>query len=296
MRQSRYKYFAISDRDKKWGLYVLNCGESIVAAHDEYPPKTHPAHHYFQWDRGRILQEYQVFYLVRGEGLFESNETGLQPVKAGDMVILFPHIWHRYKPARSDWHSYWMGFDGEYARRLHHNNFFTPDNAILSMGRQDDIVRSFVDMQRIGHAEHAGYQQLMAGLAGKILADASVSQHRKQFQQSGQEKIIQRAQTLLVESIHHPTAMENIASQLGLGYSYFRRLFKQYTGLAPNQYLIQLRIERAKSLLSDPERPVKEIAAQTGFDSVYYFSRLFKEKTGLPPAQYRRMSLGHSSH
>ena len=55
------------------------------------------------------------------------------------------------------------------------------------------------------------------------------------------------------------------------------------------------RIEKAKELLRDLNRPTKQIAYQTGFESVFYFSRLFKEKTGLTPTQYRRRALGQET-
>lgn len=72
-----------------------------------------------------------------------------------------------------------------------------------------------------------------------------------------------------------------------MSYATFRRVFRQHTGLPPNQYLLNLRIHKAKALLGNSRMPVKEIAEATGFDSIYYFSRLFKQKTGMAPIQWR---------
>jgi AraC-like DNA-binding protein len=294
MRQSSYKYFAQSERDKSWGVYALNCGETIVAAFDEFPQKDHPSHHYFHWQRGRILQEYQMFYILEGEGIFESLATGERPLRPGDIVLLFPGVWHRYKPLpHSNWHTYWVGFHGSFIQHLVREFFFTHEKAIIHLGYLEHIVQDFLEIQRLGGEEYAGYQQAMAGHIMKILATITVSQHRGQFQNNNQEEIVQRARVLLTEHITSAVCMEKIAQELNLGYSYFRRLFKQYTGLAPGQYLIQLRIEKAKNLLADPNRPIKQIAFDLGFESVFYFSRLFKEKIGMSPAQFRRFSSGH---
>ena len=63
--------------------------------------------------------------------------------------------------------------------------------------------------------------------------------------------------------------------------------FRRYTGLTPYQYFLQLRIHRAKELLSDPDVQVKEVAARLRFDNQYYFARLFKKKTGVTPSAWR---------
>jgi AraC-like DNA-binding protein len=82
--------------------------------------------------------------------------------------------------------------------------------------------------------------------------------------------------------------MEKVAEELNVSYAWFRKAFKNYTGIAPHQYLLQLRIEKARVLLSDPSLSIKEIAARLNFESAFYFSRLFKEKMGVGPEQYRK--------
>jgi len=81
--------------------------------------------------------------------------------------------------------------------------------------------------------------------------------------------------------------MEKLAKELGVSYAWFRKAFKAYTGIAPNQYLIQLKIEKAKMLLSSHSKSIKEIAFSLNFKSAFYFSKLFKEKVGMPPVLYR---------
>lgn len=66
------------------------------------------------------------------------------------------------------------------------------------------------------------------------------------------------------------------------------RLFKKEIGISPIDYKNALRINKAKSLLCDPECSVNEIAAMLGFENVCYFSRIFKKKTGSSPLEYRK--------
>ncbi len=71
---------------------------------------------------------------------------------------------------------------------------------------------------------------------------------------------------------------------------YVRRIFKQKTGLTPKSYLNNLRIERAKELLSDKNAKynVKQTATACGFNDQYYFSRMFKRSTGISPDRFKR--------
>jgi transcriptional regulator GlxA family with amidase domain len=66
------------------------------------------------------------------------------------------------------------------------------------------------------------------------------------------------------------------------------QLFKQNTGLTPNDYLQRLRIAKARELLTTTSQSVTEIAFAAGFASSQYFSRVFRKYTGQMPSEYRR--------
>lgn len=78
--------------------------------------------------------------------------------------------------------------------------------------------------------------------------------------------------------------------ELNLDYPSCRRLFKDYTGLSPYQYFLQLKIHRARHLLQEGNLSVKEVSYEPGFDNQYYFSRIFKEMTGRSPSEWQRRS------
>jgi len=78
------------------------------------------------------------------------------------------------------------------------------------------------------------------------------------------------------------------ADRAVMGRPSFRRLFKQHTGLSPNQYLLEIRIRKAQSLLTNTALSVQRISEETGFESSFYFSRFFKQRTGLSPLNYRK--------
>lgn len=67
----------------------------------------------------------------------------------------------------------------------------------------------------------------------------------------------------------------------------FQRIFKKATGQSPIDYLIQIRLQKAKSYLRETLMPISEIANETGFKDNNYFSREFKKVLGAPPSLYR---------
>lgn len=79
----------------------------------------------------------------------------------------------------------------------------------------------------------------------------------------------------------------DLAALLDMSQFHFSRLFKQSIGTTPYQYLMQQRIERAKQLLRQTDRPIIDIAFQCGFNSHSHLSKQFRQLTGMTPKAYR---------
>ena len=84
--------------------------------------------------------------------------------------------------------------------------------------------------------------------------------------------------------------LRELAASLDVSYDGFRHAFKKHTGLPPHQYLLQLRIHRARELLCGTDLTVRQIAASLGFEDPYYFSRAFRKMTGRSPNRWRAES------
>ena len=86
--QRFYKYLTVSGEDRKWGVYLTGAGHINVNKHTKYPLVDDPSHHYFHWSVGRRITEYQILYITRGQGIFESEHTGTTRITAGNVFIL----------------------------------------------------------------------------------------------------------------------------------------------------------------------------------------------------------------
>ena len=83
---------------------------------------------------------------------------------------------------------------------------------------------------------------------------------------------------------------KTLADQCNISEVYFRKLFAKQYGITPRQYIIDIRINRAKQLLSDGIFKINAVSEECGFSNPYHFSRLFKEKTGLTPTEYLKQN------
>ena len=84
-----------------------------------------------------------------------------------------------------------------------------------------------------------------------------------------------------------PLTLDFLSDFAGVSKYYLSREFKKYTGFSPNDYLITLRVNKAKSLLTNTTLPAVKIAHEVGIYDSNNFTNLFKRKTGMTPIQYR---------
>lgn len=286
-----YKYLPVSKEDESWGLTVLNVGCTHIEATNVYPFKSHPAHHNFDWNSWRVLQEYQIIYITNGQGIFESESVKQIEVRAGTIILLFPNERHRYKPDSSTgWNEYWVGIKGDIVDNLRHSGYLNPEYPCLYIGFNESIFNIYNRIIEKTKEEKPGYQPLISGAVLHLIGSCHAAMKQSAAENKEEETIINQSRLLFRSNISNSYSPQQAAQDLNVGYSWFRKLFKNYTGLSPGQYYLQLKIEKAKEMLCNSNTPIKEISIDLNFDSSFYFSKIFKEKTGLKPTEYRKRS------
>ena len=281
-----FLYFPVGEKEAPGALTLLNTGCTHIGKYSNYPPSSHPSHHNFSWKKGRVLQEYQLIYITRGGGLFES-ESCREEITEGTVILLQPGERHRYRPhPQSGWDEAWVGFRGELIDQILKENRFAPGKAVFHVGYNETIINLFNDINRFSRGERPGYQPVITGAIIYLLG-LIYSESRESAVGDRTQAMVNKACALFREQVCEKISPEQVAEELAVSYSLFRKAFAKYTGLAPGQYLIGLRIRKAKELLADPNKLIKEIAYELNMDSPHYFCRLFKEKVGVTPAEYR---------
>lgn len=278
---------------RRWPVYVIGCGFASVPAGHPYPPTQHPSDHHFTWRRGRVLDEYQLVYLTRGGGWFESRETGRRRVDAGHIWALFPGVWHRYTPARATgWDEYWLAFSGVQAAAIVARYGFSAARPIREPGVGRALVDVYEKILDELREERYGSRTLIAAWIHEALARADVEERRRELSGNEIGEAVLKARARMVECMDRDLDMRQLARELHVSYSWFRRKFRADTGFSPAQYHLQIRINRAQELLRATSLPISEVAARIGMSGVHYFSRVFRAKTGLSPSEYRARAQG----
>jgi AraC-like DNA-binding protein len=284
-----FKYLPPSPSAKAWGLSVLDAGYTLIPANSSYPPELHPSDHMFNWEKGRILDSYTFVYISRGEGVFESKSSGLLNIDAGDLFVIYPREWHRYRPhAHCGWDEYWVEFSGDYGQRIMSHDVFSPECPVHSLGHCENILHLFVEISKGAQSQKTGFEQIIAAQTTQMVAQILAMEQSKQKERHSLEKIIQLSQLHILKHMDEEIDFKTLARQMSISYSAFRQNFKKITGLPPNQYQIQIRLNKAKSLLHNTTLSIDQVAHTCGFDSIHYFSRLFKSKLGLSPLAFRK--------
>jgi AraC-like DNA-binding protein len=286
-----FRYLPLATEVKQNALHVIAGGYTLIPAHSRYPPLAHPENHDFQWARGRTLREHQVIYISRGEGMFESRSAGRRRVTAGTLFAIFPDEWHRYSPkSEIGWDEYWVAFDGADAQQLMADYSLTPSTPFIFANVSVPLKEEFVRLADELHREEIGYEKIIAGRTTVILAMAYAYSQRKGYEGSAALQVIEKAKNVMSSKIDEDISMEQLAASLNIGYSLFRKIFREYTGFSPAQYHLEVRINYAIKLLTTTTLPLSTVGERIGIESPGYFSRLFKRKTGCSPRDFRSTS------
>lgn len=146
----------------------------------------------------------------------------------------------------------------------------------------------FESALKISESEPVYSQQTLAGIVNWLVGMMYSLEKSESLKDSSEDQnIVNRARKIIRENLETTLSIQEIAASLGVSYSKFRRIFKEYTNLSPAYYQMDLKLQRAKDLLATTNRSVKDIAYQLDFSTPDYFSTKFKQKTGKTPSEFR---------
>jgi AraC-like DNA-binding protein len=134
-----------------------------------------------------------------------------------------------------------------------------------------------------------GYRSAVRGLAWTVLVMLHRLPGRAGSSTAGSDRLERIAPALEFIAAHYADDLDvsQLARRCSLSATHFRRRFHQATGESPRQYVINVRLRMAASLLANTDRPVIDIALSVGYPTLSNFSRQFRAAFGCSPRQYR---------
>ena len=282
-----FRYVLPPAEAQHWGVVVTGGGVFRARAGEAYPPAGHPTDHAFDWTTGRVLGAFQVVYIEQGGGDFESEATGRRRLAAGTAVLLFPGVWHRYRPdPATGWTERWVEFGGPVPQRLVQAKVLAPARAVVGLAEPAEMEVRLGRIQELLKLETDGVEAELSVAALGVLA--LLRQAPPALAESKPLAVAVARARRLMEEEAVGGSLPALARTLGVAYSSFRREFARRTGLSPQQYLMRMRLQRAQRLLGGTDQTIKQVADRLGFSSAFHLSAAFSAHFGLPPREWRR--------
>lgn len=184
--------------------------------------------------------------------------------------------------------TFWIMFQGEGAKRIleecglpHRNHVFDFDK---NLACASILKQALFDIEPGNEREEV---YLMHSLFYRIL---SLHVRPKEKQDFSASSIAEGIKKYIENNYHRQISIEDLARQSNYTRNYLYKLFRKEFSISPHEYLVNLRIEKAKHLLENSENhfTIGNIAAAVGFQDPLYFSKLFRKKTGKSPGEYRK--------
>jgi AraC-like DNA-binding protein len=154
------------------------------------------------------------------------------------------------------------------------------------------VGEEFWSLSRTPPEVGAGLRAVLDLRATALLLRLLVADRQHAYAADVQASYVQRARQFIQENFAASPDVATVAAHVGVSPDYLRHLFQQREGTTLNQMLNRVRIERAKELLRHSRLPLKNIAAQCGFQTDRYFCTRFAAAAGLTPGEFRNQPRG----
>ena len=148
----------------------------------------------------------------------------------------------------------------------------------------DEVRQAYFDTRVLAPKHYEAVLRLLA-IFGQHLS--ALSNQLIVRAETAEAPAISRARTYIAEHHGEELSLETVAHAANMSAYYFCKMFKRATGLTFTDYLARVRIERAKHLLLNPHKRIREAAFEVGFQSLSQFNRVFRAVAGESPSQYR---------
>ena len=264
----------ILGRGAENGIKVNSCGELRFSTNSHII-------------RPRGRKDYQLIYICSGNCYVKVRGETLAAGQ-GDAVFYRPGEVQDYMfLGKEAPRAYWVHFFGDRLDEMF-GQLMSADGNVIKGVKSRDVEYLVGSMCKHFNLKTNDYPVICTGMLVSVLA---LINNRL----LGTDEVADKNAGLISELISKLKYYQNLemnvadcARMCSLSLSHFTRVFREITGQSPQQFIINLRISRAKELLSYTDMNISEIAEASGFHDQNYFARVFKKSVGQTPSEYRK--------
>lgn len=228
---------------------------------------------------------YMLLYVTRGV-LAVSAEGSTYLIQEGQAAFFNCHVHHTYY-AKGFVAFSWIHFDGSNTREFYLQYRDKKKGIVFRGSSAEQIYKSMSSIiscyqNDLTIKEEENSRNIYECLC--ILLFSEAEDHGPEA--SG--NVINKAKEYIRENIKEGLTLDIVANHVGLSASHFSRIFKKETSYSPYEYIILVRINKAKHLLKTTDMPIKEIAYEVGYHSESNFCNSFTQRIGISPINFRK--------
>ena len=261
-------------------LYLNYCGKEYCEPGHSYGPAKRT--------------EYLLHYIIDGSGSFTCNNVTYSLHQNDAFLILPDELTYYCADSESPWTYVWIGFNGSKADDCLRYAGFTKESRIQHFSNTSFITQcidNILDAHQLTYAHDLIRQSnLMLLLSSMIQEYQKNSMNTSNDSEYPQQVYIEYATDYIERHLHENIKVSDIAAFIGIDRSYLTKIFKKILDLSPQEYLINLRMNKASSLLKTTDYTINQISEMIGYNTPLAFSKAFKLKYNVSPGVYRTMS------
>lgn len=236
------------------------------------------------------LESYLIKYTVSGEGIlqYRGQTYTLKPNQIFWIDCREPQ-YYCTSPEAGNWRVLWVHFYGPtsaaYYEIFQAQNRGQPVMTLEPANRVSQAIQALLTLY--SNPDNTLTTDIYAS---EYLLETMVDVIKNTDQQRewlGVPQFVQQVRSYLSEHYAERITLDDLAARFAVSKFHLQKQFKHYVGYSPSEYLLQVRLTRAKELLRTSDQPVAQIAADVGIQNTSYFINLFHKAEGITPAQYR---------
>lgn len=265
---------AVNPSPGKGELTILTSGYSQTKALHKLGPQ--------------VLDYFLVHTVLEGKGRFQCMGK-LYELGPGSSFFIFPGELVMYESdAKQPWKYRWIGFKGVRADEFLAQIGISPFNPVVSTDGNRRVPALFHRILKTLQEGGSQCDMRAGGYMRMLLAEYSDNDQTADARQGNSQahQVVDKAIRWITLHYSRTISIEEMAHALGYHRTHLSRIFKEHTGLSPINYLLQVRMERAKGLLAQ-DWTIEQVAASVGFEDALYFSKTFRKRFGCSPTEYR---------
>lgn len=259
-------------------LCLTRCGIQQCPANHSWGPKARP--------------QYHMHFILDGSGYLEIQNQKYH-LKRGQIFLIPPDTLAHYYADNSDpWRYTWVSFIGNHAKKYVEQAGFGDDvfvrDCYFPLEKFTPLIYEMLESPQLtitNELKRIGNLFLLFSVLTESNQAANASPNHYDYSSS---TYLEHAIQFMQLNYQRNIQISEIAEYIGITRSYLFNIFKQKLNIAPKDYLLQYRMDKAKEQLETSTDSIQNIALSVGYHDPLTFSKMFRQIVGVSPSQYRK--------